>query len=82
MILKAIQSLRPNITFTITGDDLSTIVWHSEEITTPSQEEVDAKILELEEADKAEVDNKATAKASLIARLGITEEESALLFNN
>jgi DNA-binding NarL/FixJ family response regulator len=74
----ALQSLRPNAEFSFTDQDINTIVWHTEGITTPSQAEIDAKIVELEAADAAKVDARQSALAKLAA-LGLTPEEIAAL---
>lgn len=75
MLLKALMFLRPNSEFTINNNDLSTIVWHTEGIITPTQEEVDAVILQME----ADEQNKISALESAIAKLqalGLTVEEA------
>ena len=74
----ALQSLRPNAEFSFTDQDINTIVWHTEGVTTPSQAEIDAKIVELEAADAAKVDARHSALAKLAA-LGLTPEEIAAL---
>jgi hypothetical protein len=76
----ALQALRPNAEFSFTDQDISTIAWHTEGVTTPSQTEIDAKIVELEAADAAKADAKLTAQAKLAA-LGLTGEEIAALSN-
>ena len=74
----ALQSLRPNAEFSFSDQDINTIVWHTEGVTTPSQTEIDAKIAELEAADTAKVDARQSALAKLAA-LGLTPEEIAAL---
>ena len=78
MIFKAIQSLRPDAEFSINNDDINTIVWHTEGVTTPSQEEINAKIAELQAADAAKIDARQSALSKLAA-LGLTPEEIASL---
>lgn len=78
MIFKAIQSLRPGAEFSINNDDINTIVWHTEGTSTPSQEEISAKIAELEAADAAKIDARQSALSKLAA-LGLTPEEIASL---
>lgn len=80
--IRAIQALRPGIGFTIINNDLSEIVWDIEETITPTEDEVTAKMAELEAADAQEVIDKAAAKASAeakLAALGLTQEEIAAL---
>lgn len=82
MLIKAIQSLRPGAEFTIVNEDLSTVVWNSSDVTTPTQAEVNAKIAELEAADAQAIINKAAAKATAeakLAALGLTADEVAAL---
>jgi hypothetical protein len=78
MLFRAIQSLRLGAEFTMNNDDISTVVWHTEGITTPSQAEIDAKILELEAQDAAIIDARQSALVKLAA-LGLTPEEIATL---
>ena len=66
---KAIQSLRPNAEFTINNDDIKSIVWHTEGVTTPTKKQIDDEIKRLEAAELAEVQSKESAKASAIAKL-------------
>ena len=67
--MKAIQYLRPNAEFVMTDDDPTTIVWHTEGVTTPTAKQIkDAiKAMELEEATL--IAAKEAAKASAIAKL-------------
>ena len=76
----ALQSLRPGAEFSFTNQDVSTIVWHTEGITTPTKTEIDAKIADLETVNAAKSDAKASAQAKLAA-LGLTGEEIAALSN-
>lgn len=76
----ALQALRPNAEFSFTDQDINTIVWHTEGVTTPSQAEIDSKIVELEAADAAKVDARQSALAKLAA-IGLTPEEIAALSN-
>ena len=43
MIIRAIMELAPNAEFTMTDDDLSTLVWHSTDIAQPSDADINAK---------------------------------------
>jgi hypothetical protein len=78
-LVTAIQSLRPDSAFVITNDDYSTIVWNTLEGKAPTAKEVDAEIERLKAKEIEDAANNATAKAALLARLGITEEEARLL---
>ena len=80
-LFKAIKKLKPNSQFSFTDDDYSTIKWDVLEGTAPTQVEIDAAIeqIKIEEAQAAAT--KATAKAALLAQLGITEEQAKLLLS-
>ena len=84
MNFKAIQSLRPNAEFTMNGDNLNTIIWHTQGVTTPTVEEITAEITRLEAADIDAVQAKESARQSALAKLtaiGLSEEEIAALQN-
>ena len=84
-IINALLSLRPGAQFTINDEDLSTIVWYTDGVTTPTKEELDAEVIRLEEEATAKVAvqaaNKESARAKLAA-IGLTPEEIAALSNN
>ena len=76
--MRAIRELRPNASFSITGDDLSTLIWITDGITSPTQEEINAKVAELEAADAQAIINANNAKAAAEAKvsaLGLTVDD-------
>ena len=78
-LTKAIQKLKPTAEFSYTDNDYSTIKWDVLDGDAPTQKEIDAAIKEVK-ADEAQAEaTKATAKAALLERLGITAEEAQLL---
>jgi hypothetical protein len=80
-LAKAINKLKPNAEFSFTDDDYSTIKWDVLDGDAPTQKEIDAAIKEIK-ADEAQAEaTKATAKAALLSRLGITAEEAVLLLS-
>ena len=84
MLFKALMSLRPGVEFTITNDDISTIVWNVEGTVTPTQEEVDAEISRLQTAKAQEVVDKEYKKASALAKLealGLTADDLTAILN-
>jgi hypothetical protein len=84
-ILNALLSLRPGAQFTINDEDLSTIVWYTDGVTTPTKEELDAEVIRLEEEAIAKVATQAANKESARAKLaaiGLTPEEISALSNN
>jgi hypothetical protein len=78
-LTQAIRNLRPNSEFTYQEQDYSTIEWHVLEGNAPNQAEIDAEIAKIKADEIADAATKATAKAALLDRLGITAEEAALL---
>lgn len=78
-LAKAIYKLRPNSEFTFTDVNYSTIKWIVLEGEAPTQKEVEKAVAELETQEMAEAQAKAEAKAALLERLGISEEEAKLL---
>ena len=84
-IVEALRSLRPGAEFTINDEDLSTVVWYTDGVTTPTQEEIDNEIKRLEDEASAALAAKAAAKASAQAKLtalGLSAEEIAAITNN
>jgi hypothetical protein len=80
---QALISLRPNAEFSWSNDDLSTLVWHTEGITTPTMKQLKDEIKRLELALKAQSDAKEAAKASAIAKLealGLNLDEAQAIF--
>ena len=80
-LTKAIFKLKPTAEFVITNNDYSTIVWHILEGDAPTQTEIDNAIKQVKADEIAETEAKATAKAALLDRLGITEDEAKLLLS-
>jgi hypothetical protein len=82
---QAVMSLRPNTEWSMNGDDVDNIIWHTEGVTPITEAEVAAEIKRLEkaEADKATADAVATAAAVAHARsLGFTDEMIAVMYPN
>jgi len=71
----AIKNLRPEAQFSYTNDDYSTIKWDVLEGSAPTQKQVTDEIARIQKNEAAKVE----AKAALLARLGVTAEEAALL---
>jgi len=80
-LTKAIRKLKPNSEFSFINDDYSTIKWDVLEGTAPTQFEIDAAIEQVKADEIAETTAKSTAKAALLAQLGITEEQAKLLLS-
>lgn len=76
---QAVVSLRPGVEWTMNGDDVENIIWHTEGVEPLTSAEVQAEMVRLEKAAaQAEADREA-AKASALAKLkalGLTAEEA------
>jgi hypothetical protein len=79
-ITQALASLCPGKEWTLSGDNYADLVWLSEG-KAPTKSAIEAEIALLP-AKKAEVEAvRATAKAALLAQLGITEDQAKLLLS-
>jgi hypothetical protein len=84
-VQQAVASLRPGIEWTMNGDDVEGIIWHTPDVQPLTRAEVDAEVLRLEaEATaKAEADAAATAAAVAHAKsLGFTDAMIAVMYPN
>ena len=80
-LVRAIKLLKPTSEFSFTEDNYATIKWDILDGDAPTQKEIDAAIKEVK-ADEAQAEAiKATAKAALLTKLGITAEEAVLLLS-
>lgn len=80
-IVKAIAVLRPGAQYSFIEDDYSTIEWASLEGTAPTLAEIESTIANIKVDEEYQAQADATAKAALLARLGITEQEAKLLLS-
>jgi hypothetical protein len=80
-IVKAINKLKPTAEFSFTGDDYSTINWIVLEGDAPTQTEIDSVIEQIKADEIIKAEAKSEAKAELLERLGITEDEAKLLLS-
>jgi len=79
----AVMSLRPKTEWSMSGDDVKGIIWHTEGVTPLTEAEVAAEIKRLEkaEADKAAADAAAQAAAIAHAKsLGFTDAMIAVMY--
>ena len=77
--IAAIHSLRPNVEWSMNGEDVENITWHTPDVEPLTTAEVEAEIARLEAEAETAAAEKAAARAALLDRLGITEDEAALL---
>ena len=76
---QAVMSLRPGAEWTMNGDDVEGITWHSPDVEPLTSAEVQAEIVRLEQAAIDEAAAKEAAKASALAKLqalGLTADEA------
>ena len=81
----AVMSLRPGIEWTMNGDDVEGITWHTEGVEPLTTAEVAAEVKRLEkaEADKIKADQAATAAAIAHAKsLGFTDQMISVMYPN
>jgi hypothetical protein len=82
---QAVVSLRPGAEWSMNGDDVEGITWHTPNVEPLTTAEVQAEIARLEQAalDKAEADAQARAAAIAHAKtLGFTDEMIAVMYPN
>ena len=75
---QAVQSLRPNIEWSMSGDDVAGITWHTPDVEPLTEAEVAKEMKRLEKALDAEQANKDAARVSAVAKLaalGLSEAE-------
>jgi hypothetical protein len=79
---QAVMSLRPGVEWSMHGDDVENITWHTPGVEPLTQAEVDAEVARLEqEAANAEADAAAARVSALakLAALGLDESEVAAI---
>jgi len=76
---QAVASLRPGAEWSMNGDDVEGIIWHTEGVQPLTSAEVQAEVARLEQAEIDAAEAKEAAKASALAKLealGLTTEEA------
>lgn len=79
---EAIMSLRPAAEWTMNGDDVEGIIWHTPDTEPLTSAEVQAEVKRLEKAQAQAVADREAAKASALAKLealGLTHDEALAL---
>jgi hypothetical protein len=75
----AVKSLRPGAEWSMNGDDVEGIIWHTPDVEPLTTAEVQAEMQRLEQAAIDEAAAKEAAKASALAKLealGLTADEA------
>jgi hypothetical protein len=78
-LAKAIKKLHPEAEFTFKNADYSTIEWIVLEGDAPTLKELEAAVKVVKQEEATAQAEKEAARAAILARLGITAEEAALL---
>jgi hypothetical protein len=74
-LVLAIRSLHPEAEFSYTNQDYSTIKWDILDGEPPTQKEIDEAIKKVKADKIKEAKEKATAKAAILDRIGLTADE-------
>jgi hypothetical protein len=80
---QAVMSLRPGIEWSMSGDDVAGITWHTAEVEPLTQSEVDAEMVRLESAEATAAANRLstiTAARAHAASLGFTDAMLAVMY--
>jgi hypothetical protein len=84
-VSQAVISLRPGIEWTMNGDDVEGIIWHTPNVEPLTTEEVQQEIIRLQEEQEAQIAAKKAAKQSAmqkLAALGLNEEEVSAIIGD
>ena len=82
---QAVMSLRPNVEWSMSGDDVEGITWHTEGAEPLTTAEVQAEIKRLQKVETDQVKAAATAITAAIAHaksLGFTDAMIAVMYPN
>ena len=80
----AIISLRPGVEWSMNGDDVEGVTWHTPDVQPLTSKQVAAEVKRLEQAEIDEAAAKAAARESAqakLAALGLTADEVAALLS-
>ena len=77
----AIRKLHPEAEFSFGEDGYTSVKWDNLDGVAPTESEINAAIVKVKAEEIAATAQAATAKAALLAKLGITAEEAALLLS-
>jgi len=82
---QALVSLRPNVEWTMSGDDVEGIIWHTADVIPVTRAEVEAEMLLLDQVALDAVAADAAASSAAIAHaksLGFTDQMIAVMYPN
>ena len=82
---QAVQSLRPGVEWSMNGDDVENIIWHTPNVEPLTVTEVEAEIVRLEVEAVAKVEAEQAARLAAIDHaksLGFTDEMITVMYPN
>jgi uncharacterized small protein (DUF1192 family) len=80
---QAVASLRPNVEWSMNGDDVENIIWHTPNVEPLTVAEVEAEIVRLEAEAVARVEAEQAARLAAVDHaksLGFTDEMIAVMY--
>ena len=82
---QAVMSLRPGVEWSMNGDDVENIIWHTPNTQPLTTAEVEAEMVRLEAEAQAKVEAGQAARLAAISHaksLGFTDEMIAVMYPN
>jgi hypothetical protein len=82
-VAQAISSLRPNTEWTLDGEEIKNIIWHTPNVEPLTREEVEAEMQRLEEEQQNKINAENAARQAAIDHaksLGFTDEMIAVMY--
>ena len=82
---QAVMSLRPNIEWSMNGDDVEGIIWHTPNAQPLTVVEVEAEMVRLESVEAERVAGEAAARVAAVSHaksLGFTDEMITVMYPN
>ena len=82
---QAVASLRPDIEWSMKGDDVENIIWHTPDVEPLTVAEVEAEMVRLEAEAQVKVEAEQAARAAAISHaksLGFTDEMITVMYPN
>ena len=80
---QAVMSLRPGVEWSMSGDDVENIIWHTPDVEPLTVAEVEAEMVRLETVEAGRVAGEAAARLAAIAHaksLGFTDEMITVMY--
>ena len=82
---QAVMSLRPGVEWSMNGDDVEGIIWHTPDAQPLTVVEVEAEVLRLESVEVERVAGEAAARVAAVTHaksLGFTDEMITVMYPN